>query len=156
MDGRAPEGQLDLESGTLASYLECPICLALFTDPIDTNCGHTFCALCAVNHVKLSQRCPLCREIINATASSFTLRTLVDAYRHQQKSSLSQPFTVQADGKSVAEVALSDYLEQHRESSPLMPSANRPRRKSAAVIVVLTFMLIYFVAIAAITGWTWE
>ena len=46
------------------SSLECPICLALFTDPSVTSCGHTFCAKCIALHAHRAPNstsiCPVC------------------------------------------------------------------------------------------------
>ncbi|XP_063043557.1 E3 ubiquitin/ISG15 ligase TRIM25-like [Engraulis encrasicolus] len=45
--------------------LECPLCLCVFTDPVCTPCGHSFCLNCISDHWSNCQqwRCPSCNEV---------------------------------------------------------------------------------------------
>ncbi|XP_068122413.1 E3 ubiquitin/ISG15 ligase TRIM25-like [Hyperolius riggenbachi] len=51
----------------LSEELECPVCLAIYTDPVTLSCGHNFCRVC-IDRVLDSQEssagysCPECRE----------------------------------------------------------------------------------------------
>ncbi|XP_068122523.1 E3 ubiquitin/ISG15 ligase TRIM25-like [Hyperolius riggenbachi] len=51
----------------LSEELECPVCLAIYTDPVTLRCGHNFCRVC-IDRVLDSQEgsagysCPECRE----------------------------------------------------------------------------------------------
>ncbi|XP_072315552.1 E3 ubiquitin-protein ligase TRIM21-like [Eucyclogobius newberryi] len=41
----------------------CPICLEVFTDPVTTPCGHSFCKFCLNKHWDSSHHnCPLCKQ----------------------------------------------------------------------------------------------
>jgi len=44
--------------------LTCEICLQPLVDPVDTKCGHTFCARCIKNYLKLQNKCPNDRNIL--------------------------------------------------------------------------------------------
>ncbi|XP_041912540.1 RING-HC_RNF170 domain-containing protein isoform X2 [Alosa sapidissima] len=47
--------------------LHCPVCLQMATFPVETNCGHLFCAPCLISYWKHGSwldaiSCPLCRQ----------------------------------------------------------------------------------------------
>uniref|UniRef100_A0A3B3ZFC2 Uncharacterized protein n=1 Tax=Periophthalmus magnuspinnatus TaxID=409849 RepID=A0A3B3ZFC2_9GOBI len=44
--------------------LLCSICLEVFTDPVSTSCGHSFCKTCIYHHWDHSEQyqCPVCKE----------------------------------------------------------------------------------------------
>uniref|UniRef100_A0A3B4BFT3 RING-type domain-containing protein n=1 Tax=Periophthalmus magnuspinnatus TaxID=409849 RepID=A0A3B4BFT3_9GOBI len=44
--------------------LQCFICLEVFTDPVTTPCGHTFCRVCINQHWNNNRpyTCPLCKH----------------------------------------------------------------------------------------------
>ena len=46
--------------------LTCQICLQPLVDPVDTKCGHTFCARCIKNYLKLQNTCPNDRNPLSA------------------------------------------------------------------------------------------
>ncbi|XP_068094263.1 E3 ubiquitin/ISG15 ligase TRIM25-like [Hyperolius riggenbachi] len=56
-----------MASADLSEELECPICLAIYTDPVSLRCGHNFCRVC-IDRVLDSQEgsagyfCPECRK----------------------------------------------------------------------------------------------
>lgn len=48
----------------------CPVCLAPLALPVQTNCGHTFCAQCVLSYWRHDQwpraaRCPICRRQVH-------------------------------------------------------------------------------------------
>ncbi|XP_068121048.1 E3 ubiquitin-protein ligase TRIM8-like [Hyperolius riggenbachi] len=56
-----------MASAILSEELKCPVCLAIYTDPVSLRCGHNFCRVC-IDRVLDSQEgsagysCPECRE----------------------------------------------------------------------------------------------
>lgn len=42
--------------------LTCNVCLQPLVTPMDTNCGHTFCAICIQSVVKSLKMCPVDRK----------------------------------------------------------------------------------------------
>ncbi|XP_068120733.1 E3 ubiquitin/ISG15 ligase TRIM25-like [Hyperolius riggenbachi] len=56
-----------MASADLSQELECPICLSIYTDPVNLKCGHSFCRVC-IDRVMDTQEgsggyfCPECRE----------------------------------------------------------------------------------------------
>lgn len=47
--------------------LTCGICLQPLVDPLDTRCGHTFCARCIKNFLKLQNVCPNDRNSLSVS-----------------------------------------------------------------------------------------
>lgn len=47
-----------------ADALTCPVCLDIFVDPVNLDCGHVFCSPCATLSIVMGpeSRCPQCRE----------------------------------------------------------------------------------------------
>ncbi|XP_068616447.1 tripartite motif containing 35-28 [Brachionichthys hirsutus] len=52
-----PEAPMPLQQD-----LTCPVCRAIFRDPVLLPCTHTFCRECLQSSLRFSRRCPLCRE----------------------------------------------------------------------------------------------
>ncbi|XP_068094679.1 nuclear factor 7, ovary-like [Hyperolius riggenbachi] len=56
-----------MASADLREELECPVCLGIYTDPVNLRCGHNFCRVC-IDRVLDSQEgsggysCPECRD----------------------------------------------------------------------------------------------
>ncbi|XP_068121874.1 E3 ubiquitin/ISG15 ligase TRIM25-like [Hyperolius riggenbachi] len=56
-----------MASAALSQELECPVCLSIYTDPVNLRCGHNFCQVC-IDRVLDTQEgsggysCPECRE----------------------------------------------------------------------------------------------
>jgi superfamily II DNA or RNA helicase len=45
---------------------ECSICLSLYDTPVDTRCGHRYCAECITSYLQSGKgECPLCRTAVN-------------------------------------------------------------------------------------------
>ncbi|XP_064386265.1 E3 ubiquitin-protein ligase RNF170-like isoform X1 [Halichondria panicea] len=57
----------------------CPVCLAPLALPVQTNCGHTFCAQCVLSYWRHDQwpraaRCPICRRQVTLLLAGHALR----------------------------------------------------------------------------------
>ncbi|XP_049339011.1 E3 ubiquitin-protein ligase TRIM39 [Astyanax mexicanus] len=67
----------------------CSICLDVFTDPVTTPCGHTFCMICIKTCWGDSQQCncPLCKEKFTKRPElkvNTTLREVVDLFKKKR------------------------------------------------------------------------
>lgn len=66
-------GQLHEPQGThLYDYYQavdedliCQICLQPLVSPLDTRCGHTFCARCLRNYLRIQRQCPIDRKALS-------------------------------------------------------------------------------------------
>ncbi|XP_043954300.1 E3 ubiquitin-protein ligase TRIM21-like isoform X2 [Gambusia affinis] len=53
---------------TLERNLACSICMDIFTDPVTTPCGHSFCRKClelSISPYRVNDMCPLCKKHLN-------------------------------------------------------------------------------------------
>ncbi|XP_054898312.1 E3 ubiquitin/ISG15 ligase TRIM25-like [Poeciliopsis prolifica] len=68
------------------NQFQCSICLDLFTDPVSTPCGHTFCKVCLARHWagKRECQCPLCNNKFDKDLKlsvNTTFREVVDNFK---------------------------------------------------------------------------
>ncbi|WUR02823.1 E3 ubiquitin-protein ligase RBBP6 [Vairimorpha necatrix] len=56
--------------------LKCPVCNNLFSNPILTNCGHTFCEGC----FGINSKCQVCKATIKTTKENTEKRKKVDSF----------------------------------------------------------------------------
>ncbi|UXI17706.1 ankyrin repeat domain-containing protein 13C [Sarcoptes scabiei] len=65
----------------------CPVCLNSFTYPIETNCGHMFCAECILRCWQQPQwrggpiKCPVCRQQVNILLPCFNVNSVTNVER---------------------------------------------------------------------------
>lgn len=52
------------DSNWTPADVTCPVCMELFSKPVNLNCGHTFCRACLQASRLRCNKCPLCREEI--------------------------------------------------------------------------------------------
>ncbi|XP_052391634.1 E3 ubiquitin-protein ligase RNF170 isoform X2 [Carassius gibelio] len=55
----------------------CPVCLQIASYPVETNCGHLFCAPCLISYWKHCSwldaiSCPMCRQMVNKMCHLFS------------------------------------------------------------------------------------
>ena len=79
-----PETSETVPRALVQPHLECPICLALYCEPISLSCGHNFCRSCLVNSLKRNKKkCPSCRAVCNLNgedaSENVSLREIVKA-----------------------------------------------------------------------------
>ncbi|XP_023692202.1 E3 ubiquitin-protein ligase TRIM39 [Paramormyrops kingsleyae] len=67
-----------LQSFLSAEQFQCSICLDIFTNPVSTPCGHSFCMACIGRYWDESRtcQCPLCKEIFRNRPDLHINRTL--------------------------------------------------------------------------------
>jgi uncharacterized membrane protein YkvA (DUF1232 family) len=70
------------------SHWECPLCLDVLTDAVETSCGHAFCAGCILRVWETDReqrpiRCPIDRRNVSMLIPSYALRAGVDAHRRE-------------------------------------------------------------------------
>ncbi|XP_053538858.1 E3 ubiquitin-protein ligase TRIM39 isoform X2 [Ictalurus punctatus] len=75
--------------------LQCSICLKVFTDPVTTPCGHSFCNSCLTQIWDTSQHyyCPYCKEKFTKRPKfkiNITLREVSDCFKKKTVSDKSQ------------------------------------------------------------------
>ena len=69
------EGKLKMNKLKLKTF-ECPICLDLFENPVNDNCGHTFCEECLKECLNNSRVCPISKKKIKSYAPNLILKHL--------------------------------------------------------------------------------
>lgn len=109
--------------------LYCSICLDIFTEPVSTPCGHTFCQDCLTRHCtgKFGSQCPLCNNKINKDLKlsvNTTFRDVVDSFKkHHDITSPAKPGDVSCDlcplnkirASKTCMVCLVSFCETHLE-----------------------------------------
>ncbi|XP_067227246.1 E3 ubiquitin-protein ligase TRIM39-like [Chanodichthys erythropterus] len=81
----------------LNQELQCSICLEVFTDPVTTSCGHTFCRTCLSKCWTSSRNCvcPFCNERFSRRPDlkiNTTLREVVQYFKKKRKREESEVF----------------------------------------------------------------
>ncbi|XP_068121848.1 E3 ubiquitin/ISG15 ligase TRIM25-like [Hyperolius riggenbachi] len=76
-----------MTSCDLSKEMECPVCLTVYTDPVNLKCGHNFCQDCIDQHLDTQEdtggdySCPACRTCFYfrpALQKNITLRNIAD------------------------------------------------------------------------------
>ncbi|KFK31097.1 e3 ubiquitin-protein ligase cop1 [Arabis alpina] len=84
-DGGSEIGALDLDKDLL-----CPICMQIIKDAFLTACGHSFCYMCIITHLRNKSDCPCCSQHLtnNQLYPNFLLDKLLKktSARHVSKS----------------------------------------------------------------------
>ncbi|XP_067227248.1 E3 ubiquitin-protein ligase TRIM39-like [Chanodichthys erythropterus] len=74
----------------LNQELQCSVCLEVFTDPVTTSCGHTFCSTCLSKCWTSSRNCfcPFCKEKFSRRPDlkiNTTLREVVQYFKKRKR-----------------------------------------------------------------------
>ncbi len=112
-------------SGLLTKEIQCSICLDVFTDPVTTPCGHSFCKTCLNKCWDNSQTCscPCCKETFKKRPDlkiNITLRELVDHCKEKSSEKTAEvlcDFCEERKLKALKSclVCQSSYCETHLE-----------------------------------------
>ncbi|XP_035983491.1 E3 ubiquitin/ISG15 ligase TRIM25-like [Fundulus heteroclitus] len=114
------------------SQFQCSICLDLFTEPVSTPCGHTFCKDCLTRYRADNKEChcPLCKNKFNKDLKlsvNTTFREVVENFRKHHKmadvASSVKPWEVSCDfcparkrrAVKTCLVCLASFCETHLE-----------------------------------------
>ncbi|KAM9466416.1 E3 ubiquitin-protein ligase TRIM21-like [Clarias gariepinus] len=87
----------DSSSLLTEEQLKCFICLEVFTDPITTPCGHSFCKSCIIQSWNTTQNCycPYCKEKFTKRPElkiNVTMREVADCFKKKISSDKSRVF----------------------------------------------------------------
>ncbi|XP_049919785.1 uncharacterized protein LOC126402121 [Epinephelus moara] len=78
-----------MASASYSEDLTCPICLTIFTDPVNLPCGHSFCRGCITDALSSQQQCPQCRTAvpteIKSLPTSHILKSLAEKAKEAEK-----------------------------------------------------------------------
>ncbi|XP_060788938.1 E3 ubiquitin/ISG15 ligase TRIM25-like isoform X2 [Neoarius graeffei] len=129
------------ESSSLLTeeQLQCSICLEVFTDPVTTPCGHSFCNSCITQSWNKSQHyyCPFCKEKFTKRPElkiNITLREV--AHHFKKKHALDQPEVLCDACTGVKQKAIKSCLDCGVTfcSFHLEPHINVPKYKKHKLI----------------------
>ncbi|XP_068121895.1 E3 ubiquitin-protein ligase TRIM39-like [Hyperolius riggenbachi] len=81
-----------MASADLSQELECPVCLSIYTDPVNLICGHNFCRVCINQHLDTQEgsggySCPQCRKTFNVRPTlqrNIALRNIAESFLSTQ------------------------------------------------------------------------
>lgn len=65
----------------------CPICMQIIKDAFLTACGHSFCYMCIITHLRNKSDCPCCGHYL--TNSNLFPNFLLDKVRNRNRNSCS-------------------------------------------------------------------
>ncbi|ROL45116.1 E3 ubiquitin-protein ligase TRIM39 [Anabarilius grahami] len=115
----------------LNQELQCSICLEVFTDPVTTSCGHTFCRTCLSKCWTSSRNCfcPFCKERFSRRPDlkiNTTLREVVQYFKKKRKREESEVFCDICDERKQKAVMScltcpSSYCDDHLEPHLRVP-----------------------------------
>ncbi|XP_067307207.1 E3 ubiquitin-protein ligase TRIM39-like isoform X1 [Pseudorasbora parva] len=130
-----PLTTLSSSSGPLAEELQCSICLDVFTDPVSTPCGHSFCKSCLNQSWDNSQtyRCPLCKEPFSKRPDlkiNTALREVVLLFKGKSGESTSEVLCdicddIKMKALKLCLVCQSSYCQTHLEPHQRVPKLKK-------------------------------
>ncbi|KAM7274895.1 hypothetical protein ACFE04_016761 [Oxalis oulophora] len=63
-EGEGGEGEEESAAVTIDKDLLCPICMQMIKDAFLTSCGHSFCYMCIITHLRIKNDCPCCAHYL--------------------------------------------------------------------------------------------
>lgn len=122
-------------------HFQCSICLNLFTDPVTTPCGHSFCKTCLSKHWDRSDlcHCPVCNKRFHVRPEISTNAVIEEISAQIKKRKVATPESVDAPWQVTCDVCtemkykalmscvvcLTSYCEAHLEPHQRVPSLMR-------------------------------
>lgn len=100
--------------------LECPICLQLINNAMETSCGHCFCSFCINKSLEVGMDCPVCKSDPSPIHVSFTVRRMIseiklDRSRLEQKAAFYRPH----QPSSHTDDLLPESLSENSDKTPV-------------------------------------
>jgi E3 ubiquitin-protein ligase RFWD2 len=91
--GSASEEGISESAAALDKDLLCPICMQMIKDAFLTSCGHSFCYMCIITHLRNKSDCPCCGHYLttNQLFPNFLLDKLVKKTSASQISKTASP-----------------------------------------------------------------
>ncbi|KAA8526553.1 hypothetical protein F0562_008244 [Nyssa sinensis] len=91
--GAAAKGTVDVGVPELDKDLLCPICMQIIKDAFLTACGHSFCYMCIITHLRNKNDCPCCGGYLtnNRLFPNFLLDKLLKKASAHQISKVASP-----------------------------------------------------------------
>ncbi|XP_021897973.1 E3 ubiquitin-protein ligase COP1-like, partial [Carica papaya] len=85
--------EVDVGVGELDKDLLCPICMQIIKDAFLTACGHSFCYMCVITHLRNKSDCPCCGNYLtnNQLFPNFLLDKLLKKTSARQVSKTASP-----------------------------------------------------------------
>ncbi|KAL7398725.1 hypothetical protein ABVT39_014268 [Epinephelus coioides] len=78
-----------MASASYSEDLTCPICLTIFTDPVNLPCAHSFCRGCITDALSSQELCPQCRTAVptevKSLPTSHILKRLAEKAKEAEK-----------------------------------------------------------------------
>ncbi|XP_068458673.1 E3 ubiquitin-protein ligase TRIM21-like isoform X1 [Clinocottus analis] len=113
----------------------CSICLDVFTHPVSTPCGHTFCKACITQHwnINVPSQCPNCNKMFS-TRPELQVNTFIsEMAAHSSEQQAAKPAEVPCDvctgtrlkALKSCLVCLESYCETHLEPHLTRPGLKR-------------------------------
>lgn len=118
-------------------YIQCSLCLNVFTDPVTTPCGHNFCKTCLNEHWDKSDlcHCPMCHKRFYVRPEISTNMVIEEITVQIKKRKVTTPENVDAPWQVTCDVCtetehtalkcLTSYCEAQLEPHRRVPSLMR-------------------------------
>uniref|UniRef100_A0A673B2Z2 Uncharacterized protein n=1 Tax=Sphaeramia orbicularis TaxID=375764 RepID=A0A673B2Z2_9TELE len=119
----------------------CSICVNVFTDPVTTPCGHTFCKSCICEHwrVNVPYQCPMCKKVFDQRPELYVnalISEMVAQFRHEEEKA-----ELKKTEAEIAEMILERRLKVLEIQCSVEVSTNAADREAAEGVKVYTALI---------------